>query len=115
MWAFIHTGTVIDSPDPHTVRRLSVACAESLRALADAIPCHACAAAYRAALEVLPPPDAAAMALFRWGWELHNAVNEKLGRPAMSPHDGPLRDVGHSDSLNVGLGGTGSNVGSHGC
>jgi hypothetical protein len=85
MWAFIHTAAVIDSPDPHTVCRLSVACAESLRALADAIPCHACATAYRAALAVLPPPEDA-MALFRWSWELHNAVNEKLGRPGM-PYD----------------------------
>jgi len=90
LWAFIHTITVVDSTDPHTVERMSLPCMANLRALTDSIPCHRCADTYRAHLALLPDPGSGplkAMALFEWGWKVHNAVNAKLGRPEMTYED----------------------------
>jgi hypothetical protein len=83
LWAFLHTITVIDSSDPETVRRMSRDASKCLAALADAIPCCKCAEFYRARPAPEGPPIDR-MALFRWGWALHNEVNAKLGRAQMT-------------------------------
>ena len=80
MWSFIHSITVVDSVDHETTERQHVACVDQLRALADAIPCHRCAATYRERCDRLSDLPVENMALFRWGWEHHNAVNAKLGK-----------------------------------
>lgn len=50
------------------------------------IPCPICREHYKSHLAEMPVDEAlhSRSALIQWGWELHNRVNEMLGKPAIS-------------------------------
>ena len=85
LWNFIHTICIIDFEDnePYVTRTIS-----NLKSLGPVIPCHKCQALYEEHLKKLESVDPKeSMVLFKWSWELHNAVNRKHNKPDMSYED----------------------------
>jgi hypothetical protein len=52
--------------------------------LREVIPCPICKEHYRAFLDAAPPQVGGRQELIRWTFELHNKVNVKLGKPALT-------------------------------
>ena len=48
------------------------------------IPCGTCRENFKKLLADYPPDFSSPDAFWRWGWFMHNAVNEKLGKPLIS-------------------------------
>ena len=85
LWDFLHTLTVIDFEDGAANERFGASRVENLRALRGAIPCERCVAIYDEHLALLNTVALVEpMALFRWGWALHNAVNRKMRKPELT-------------------------------
>lgn len=87
LWGFIHTLTVIDfEPEMNEIHQRRVI--QNLKAIPDVFPCAMCLPTYQEALAKLDPlPLRESMVLFKWSWELHNAVNKKLSKPDLSYED----------------------------
>ena len=82
LWTFIHTICVIDfeNNEHYVTQTIS-----NLQALGPVIPCHKCRGLYEEHLKKLESIDRKeSMVLFRWSWELHNAVNVKLNKPEVT-------------------------------
>ena len=85
LWKFIHTICVIDFEDnvPHVEHVISI-----LQSILKVIPCHMCRSLYEEHLQKLNSFDKTqSMVLFKWSWELHNAVNKKRNQPEISYED----------------------------
>lgn len=81
MWAFIHTITIVDSDQEDVLRKQVDSAVACLRGLVGVVPCHKCAEHLKAALEDIEKQDIyCAMGLFRWGVDLHNTINRRLGK-----------------------------------
>lgn len=84
LWAYLHTLSVVDFA-PGQGAAHAAACKRALAGLAQAVPCERCARALDRALQRLDAVDCCEpMAMFRWGWQLHNEVNVELGKPRVS-------------------------------
>jgi hypothetical protein len=85
LWKFIHTICIIDfeNNEPYVTQIIS-----NLKSLGPVIPCHKCQALYEDHLKKLDTIDRSeSMVLFKWSWELHNAVNIKHNKPEMTYED----------------------------
>ena len=84
LWAYLHTITLIDYDDSETNQRMSEPILPVLKQLTT--PCHKCNAHYKAYVEeTLHKVNlSTSMALFKWGWELHNQINRKHQKEEIS-------------------------------
>lgn len=98
LWEFIHTVTINSHPEKvshdeernksHKQQALDITISNNnllikiLKAIKDVIPCPKCLETYSAHLEYLDAIDTTEqMILFKWSFDLHNAVNIKLNKP----------------------------------
>jgi len=76
LWQFIHT--ISDVEEEHLIKN-SIQCLKSLK---DVIPCSLCRPHYEEKLKELDNLDTSKpQALYLWSINLHNSVNQKLGKP----------------------------------
>jgi hypothetical protein len=83
LWNFIHAlcNFHFEENNEHHVKHAI----ECLKALKGAIPCYKCQAFYGENLKELDTINPTEYrALYNWSVRLHNAVNEKLGKPSWS-------------------------------
>lgn len=84
-WTALHIMTLAYAPAPSPEEQAAGrAFVHSLRTL---LPCPVCRTHLAAALEALPPDVSSRDAFVLWGVRLHNAVNERLGKPQRSVQD----------------------------
>ena len=79
LWGYIHTITIIDFDDSI---EMSNQCIHILKQII--FPCKKCHAFYTENLYELENIDKEPMSLFKWSWNLHNKVNQKLNKPIIS-------------------------------
>lgn len=70
----------------HNATRKGIADGQWLRVFNRSLPCHSCKQDW-AELTAKNPPPKEPSAQFAWGWDLHNRINTKLGKPIMSLED----------------------------
>lgn len=88
LWGLIHTITVIDFDEPTAQRRAVEQAIHTLKGLPGAIPCHRCAEHFSKQVQTIDATDwLEPMSLFYWTVDVHNAINQKLGKPMMSRED----------------------------
>jgi hypothetical protein len=74
------------------------------------IPCPVCREHYKQALVAMPPRLQSRAELIEWVYEIHNYVNEQLGKPSLSWEG----FIAHMQSLASGNGGNNSSNNSSG-
>lgn len=89
LWGYIHTICIIDTEDMKTNVDL---CISRLKALSSLFPCKEC---YKHFYEYIAKLDYIdvykPMELFKWSVDLHNSVNQKLGKQQIT-YDKAMRE-----------------------
>jgi len=83
LWQFIHTVTILDFDDPDVQQRAVTVAIQLLHGIVSIIPCKKCIVSYNEFLQKIDATHSERMALFRYGVEYHNHVNQKLGKPVL--------------------------------
>jgi FAD-linked sulfhydryl oxidase len=78
-WAFLHTMAAYYPENPTAQQQRQVSFL--FNALASLYPCHVCAEHLSDELQVHPPRVESGNSLSQWLCEVHNEVNERLGKP----------------------------------
>lgn len=85
LWSYIHTICIIDFQNNTEYVEKTI---KNLIELKDAIPCPKCINLYTIYLEKLCRIDKKeSMVLFKWSVDLHNEVNQKIGKNQWSYED----------------------------
>ena len=101
-WTFLHTMSVNYPDEPTAQQKADMLQLISL--FGHFYPCKVCSEHFSEELVALPPRVGSRWELSQWLCELHNSVNERLGKPAFAcsqvydqwmrdPHDGYCPDV----------------------
>ncbi len=95
-WRLIHASTFAYPKKPSLEKQFAMW--NFLHSLSCALPCETCSNECDSYISRNPPPVDNPKALQRWGWEFHNEVNERLGKPFF-----PFEKVKqkHSNSKNM--------------
>lgn len=92
IWGFLHTITIIDFDDSNTNKKFGEEKIKIIKELRNTIPCKHCIKIYDLYLDKLNNINInESMALFKWGWELHNSVNSKLTK----------NEISYEEALNI--------------
>lgn len=78
-WTFLHTMAAYYPDNPTTTQQSEMK--GFLTGLSKFYPCHYCADHLQEEMKVRPPPVQSRTLLSRWFCDVHNEVNERLGKP----------------------------------
>jgi FAD-linked sulfhydryl oxidase len=89
-WVFIHTIAINYPENPSTTEKENVI--KFFTSMGDILPCRYCREHYRKNLKILPIRADSKMDLVYWTIDLHNKVNDDIGKPIL-PREEALRKV----------------------
>ena len=89
-WVFIHTIAINYPENPSTTEKENVI--KFFTSMGDILPCRYCREHYRKNLKILPIRADSKMDLVYWTIDLHNKVNDDIGKPILSREEA-LRKV----------------------
>ena len=84
-WTLLHAATFAYPENPSLQKQFQMW--NFLHSLSCTLPCRTCENECKSYVNQQPPPVNDAKALQRWGYEFHEAVNKRLGKPSFSWED----------------------------
>lgn len=84
MWFMIHTIAKTYPCNPSNEKK--VATRDFFESLEHVLPCKMCRTNYRDYIRAHPPALSSKRSLTRWTWNLHDSVNQRLGKKSI-PYD----------------------------
>ena len=78
VWKFIHT-TTINLPVSPTSEEQEIV-NNFIYSIGDLIPCEECKKHFKITIEKFPPNTNSRELFFKWGVDIHNKVNERIGK-----------------------------------
>lgn len=87
LWGLIHTTSIIDFETPEVQRRITLQALDTLRSVANCIPCKGCSNHYLEYVNRFLEQEQdlyKRMRLFEYMVEFHNQVNHRLNKPEIT-------------------------------